>query len=361
MDCSVTSAKSSTAKRPTVDPQMMRRRSRASSARSLRSRPTTPEQPAPSYDRYRRRSRSVAEAVDDLCSSLPVALDTNDQVEVGTLGQLRASGGSRSLQHRAAVSDHDAFLRVALDEDLYADIGPLPLDDATRDGVRELFSRNSEQLFTNELRDELRVWRVTNDIRAIKARADRQPTHEIRHECLDTLPGTSRDREELRVIEAELVLCVLQLFEDRLLVDRVELVHDDDGVLRQACRDEAIAWTDRGRRLDDQDVDVDVGDRRGGGLIQPSAELGARAVHAGRIDEDDLEVLTVQHAANRGPRGVRIPRRDGDLLAENLIQQRGLADVRPTDDRDEPRANLGLGDLTHLVARVLVLRSGVVA
>ena len=79
-------------------------------------------------------------------------------------------------------------------------------------------------------------------------------------------------------------------------------------------------------------------------------ELRLRLVHAGRIHQHHLRrrmprlalglllQRNLKHAMNPRPRRLRLVRDDGELLPQQGIQQRGLAGVRPANDRDETRA-----------------------
>ena len=64
----------------------------------------------------------------------------------------------------------------------------------------------------------------------------------------------------------------------------------------------------------------------------------ARVVDAGRVDEDDLRLGQRPDADDAVPRRLRLRRDDRDLRADERVQQRRLADVRPADDRDVSRA-----------------------
>ena len=57
-----------------------------------------------------------------------------------------------------------------------------------------------------------------------------------------------------------------------------------------------------------------------------------------RIDEDGLIGAAIQHAEHALARRMRLVRDDAELLADERVQQRRLADVRPADDRDEAAA-----------------------
>src|SRR5690349_3527078 len=57
---------------------------------------------------------------------------------------------------------------------------------------------------------------------------------------------------------------------------------------------------------------------------------------AGRVDEDDLPCgcRVVLRAEDPRPRRLRLVGDDGDLLADDAIEQRGFAGIGPADDRD---------------------------
>ena len=57
-----------------------------------------------------------------------------------------------------------------------------------------------------------------------------------------------------------------------------------------------------------------------------------------RIDEHGLIGAAIQHAEHALARRVRLVRDDAELLADERVQQRRFADVRPADDRDEAAA-----------------------
>ena len=65
------------------------------------------------------RARAEAEAVERVGAALPVAVDLHLGLEVHAGAEQRlellAGRGARLAEHRAALADHDALLRVALD------------------------------------------------------------------------------------------------------------------------------------------------------------------------------------------------------------------------------------------------------
>ena len=70
-------------------------------------------------------------------------------------------------------------------------------------------------------------------------------------------------------------------------------------------------------------------------------------MQARRVDQDELRVGPVHHAENPVPRGLRLGRYDGDLAADQRVDQGGFAHVRAPDDGDHACAEGGAahGDL----------------
>ena len=66
----------------------------------------------------------------------------------------------------------------------------------------------------------------------------------------------------------------------------------------------------------------------------------AALVQARRVDEGDLRVRQVHQPEHAMARGLRPRRDDGELLPDQRVQQRGLADVGPADQRGEAAAML---------------------
>ena len=100
------------------------------------------------------------------------------------------------------------------------------------------------------------------------------------------------------------------------------------------------------QRFDHEHHEVRVGQRRGGGAIHGAIERAPLAeMQPGRIDERQLHARTIEHAEHAMPRGLRPRRDDGQLLADQRIEQRRLADVGTADQRGEAGAECGDGVL----------------
>ena len=80
--------------------------------------------------------------------------------------------------------------------------------------------------------------------------------------------------------------------------------------------------------------------RRGGSAARRAACAGLWMPR--RVDDHELAVGAVQDAADRAPRRLRLVAGDRDLLADQRVRERRLADVRSADERDEAgRRNTG--------------------
>ena len=75
-----------------------------------------------------------------------------------------------------------------------------------------------------------------------------------------------------------------------------------------------------------------------GGRDHGAIEPPLRQEDAGRIDQDDLGVVVDHDAADQRARGLHLARDDGDLGADQRVDQRGLADIGRADQRDEAAA-----------------------
>ena len=63
--------------------------------------------------------------------------------------------------------------------------------------------------------------------------------------------------------------------------------------------------------------------------------------NAGRIDQDDLRVVLDHDTADQRPRRLHLARDDGDLGADQRVDEGGLADIGRADQRDEAAARRG--------------------
>ena len=84
--------------------------------------------------------------------------------------------------------------------------------------------------------------------------------------------------------------------------------------------------------VEQEQDDVGAGDEAARGAVEHRAEGMRGLADAGGVEEDDLEVGFVVDAADGAARGLGDGRDDGDLFAEEGVEERGLAGVGAADD-----------------------------
>ena len=67
-----------------------------------------------------------------------------------------------------------------------------------------------------------------------------------------------------------------------------------------------------------------------------------RRKDAGRVDEDELRLAFERDAADERARGLHLARDDGDLGADQRVEQRRFAGIGRADQRDEAAARVGV-------------------
>ncbi len=108
--------------------------------------------------------------------------------------------------------------------------------------------------------------------------------------------------------------------------------------LRKRRGDESVARPDALLAVEHQQRGVGVGQLL---LHAPGHARGqrvARALHAGQVDEHHLALAARADAADRAARGLRAIGDDRDLVFDDRVDERRLADVRPARERDEAAA-----------------------
>ena len=94
-------------------------------------------------------------------------------------------------------------------------------------------------------------------------------------------------------------------------------------------------------RLDHEQHQIGIAHRGGGGAIHGAVERALLAqVQARGVDEGDLRLGQLQQADHPMARGLRARRDDAELLPDQGIQQRGLADIRAAGQRDKAAAKM---------------------
>src|ERR1043166_6037586 len=90
-----------------------------------------------------------------------------------------------------------------------------------------------------------------------------------------------------------------------------------------------------------------------------------RTMNSRRVEEHDLRVGIISHAENPRTRRLRLVRHDGELLADEAVEERRFAGVRTSDEGDEAplhgaalaSAAAGAGSIFFMRTRVMRRRS----
>ncbi len=91
----------------------------------------------------------------------------------------------------------------------------------------------------------------------------------------------------------------------------------------------------------DQQQDVDALLRGGDFVHHLAAKRGVRVVQSGRVDEHNLAALLRHDALDAVSCGLRLGCDDGDLLADQVIEQRRFAGIGAADNGNEASARAG--------------------
>ena len=125
----------------------------------------------------------------------------------------------------------------------------------------------------------------------------------------------------------------------KLLLHGVDLVHDQDHRLfckLQLRGDEPLPRAAEIGRLHQPQDDIDLREGLIGNIIHVFPQLIFRLVNSGGIQENDLAPVTGIHSPDLAACCLRLCAGDGDLLADQMIHQRGLSHIRPSHDPHEP-------------------------
>ncbi len=159
---------------------------------------------------------------------------------------------------------------------------------------------------------------------------------------LDALAGPGRDGHHR--LEVEPVSEPGHQRQQLGLRDLVDFVEGQDyglAGLTQQVGDGAVVGAVALRGVDHPDHHVGLADSRMGDAHHSRMHGVKRLDESGGIDERDLAVRSVDVAEDPVARGLRLVRRDRDLLAHQPVQQGGLARRGPSHDRDEARLEPG--------------------
>ena len=158
-------------------------------------------------------------------------------------------------------------------------------------------------------------------------------------QIVDAVAGHGRHHEGLGKFQP--LVGGLRQLQQLFLVDDIDLVDDQQlGMIdgRHLGKDRLGLLVDPLAGVEQHADEVGVMRPAPGGRHHGAVEPSLRHEDAGRIDQDDLGVVVDHDAADQRPGGLHLARDDGDLGADQRIDQRGLADIGGADQRDKAAA-----------------------
>ncbi len=130
------------------------------------------------------------------------------------------------------------------------------------------------------------------------------------------------------------LLCDVAAFQP---VDLVQRDHDRHVEREDTLRDEAVAGTDPLAGREHEHNDIHVLERGIHSALHPLGESIERTLEARQVGEHELVVVAVGDPEDAATRRLRLVGDDRDLAAAERVDERRLADIRPSCDRGEPR------------------------
>ena len=204
--------------------------------------------------------------------------------------------------------------------------------------MRHLVARELQDFFAHELGDDEPLGLVRDHVLRVVLRSLRQVLLDLLHEVREVHLLLRRDGHDpgKRIFRR----VPRDNRQHILLLDEVQLVHDEDDRARralQALEDVVLARPHLLRRIDDEQDGVHLFQRALRRLHHVLAELVARLVDARRVEEHDLRIRLRENAEDAVARRLRLVAHDGDFLPDERVDERGFPHIRPPDDRHKTR------------------------
>lgn len=163
----------------------------------------------------------------------------------------------------------------------------------------------------------------------------------VRRQIVNAVARQRRDHEGLG--EFEPLIGLLRQRKKLFTRYQVDLVqHQNFGVIdcRQFGQDHVRLVVDTGAGIQQHADEIGVMCAAPRGRDHGTVEPSLRRKDSGRIDENDLCIVFDHDAADQRARRLHLLRDDGDLRSDQRVDQRRLADIRRTDQRDEAAPRL---------------------
>ena len=207
----------------------------------------------------------------------------------------------------------------------------------------ELVAQREEELLADDVRHGELARVVGQRLRVEEHRARRQVREERLDERVDALSGLGGGLEPDGLGRALDRLLLQDLGPERLVAGQlapgVRLVEQDEaGRLRMGEPPHPAVVLELGflGAVHHEQHGVDALGGGAGVLVHERAEHAAALVQPRRVDEHELPARVVgEHAAHDVARGLDDGADDADLLADDAVDERGLAGVGPADDGDD--------------------------
>ena len=249
---------------------------------------------------------------------------------------------------RPAGTDDDGLLGLPLDQDRaeQAQAPRLALVveaiDHHRGHERQLGVGVAQHLLAHRLGREHALGLVGEEVVGIERLAGGEPPDDLPLEDVDPVAGRRRHRHE----RGEVALPAVPVDERQQarLGDEIDLVEDEQHRRRdprEGVDDEPVAGPDAVGDVPHQPDQVDLADRLEGHVDHAHVHPVQRPVNARGVHEDGLRrglPRVVAHRHDSVPGGLRLVRDDGQLGADDAVQEGGLAGVGAPDERHEAGA-----------------------
>ena len=193
-----------------------------------------------------------------------------------------------------------------------------------------------QQLLADDFGGKKTLGLVRQVVGWIERLARREPIDDGALEPIDVVAGRRRDRHDFR--KAPELAVQLHDRQQLRLLDEVDLVQDQQerrtSVLHQV-EHEAVALPRRLRHVHDEAEHIDLANRVDRGVDHPHVHPVQRAVDARRVEVHHLGIGVVSDPQNPRPRRLGLVGHDGELAADQAVQQRRFPRIRPADEGHE--------------------------
>src|SRR5579863_9356272 len=279
----------------------------------------------------------------------PAAFDLDAQFEkdaaIQHLFEFETGAGADLLEFETSGANYHALLRIALDDHDRGDadevafrlFGELLDRDRGREG--NLLAHREENLLAYDLFGDHPFGLVGVLFLGHQGRAFRQHRLDHTDQFVDVFAGERADRYDFRTRQ-RLMRSFGQSYE-LIAPEQIDLVNGEHGGPSQPREigEKAAVFTihppARGDYADHHFTFVETAPCR---FDHAAVERAVRFMQAGRVDQDHLGIGIAANSDDAPASGLRLGRYDGDLLADDAIEQGRFADVGASAESHEAGA-----------------------